>query len=141
MVKQFGRLVPADEAGADALRKIKMGEELSVEIKRPRNIRMHRLYWALIGIVWENVDQDRYPSADDLHAAIKIAAGLRTRIELPDGTQGFIPGSIAFDKMNQAEFEAFYDRVCNLVAKYFIPGLDVGQLRTEIETMIGMSAA
>lgn len=141
MIKSFGRLLPADEAAAEALNRIKMNEVVTVEVKRPRNVRMHRLYWALIGIVWDNIDHERYASPDDLHAAVKIAAGLRTRIELPGDVVGFIPGSIAFDKMDQVEFDVFYDRVCNVVAKYFIPGLDIGQLRTEVETMIGMRAA
>lgn len=138
--KQLGALRPADDAGRDALAKIGNGEIVSVEVKRPRNIRHHRMYWALLSIVHENLDGDRYPTVDDLHAAVKIAAGLRTRIELPDGTVGFIPGSIAFHKMSQDDFSAFYDRVCGLVAKHFLPGVTSEQLKAEVAQMIGMAA-
>lgn len=140
MVKQFGCLRPADQSGEEALSKMRIGDLMQVEIKRPRNLQHHRLFWALIGKVWENIDQERYPSPDDLCAAIKIAAGIRTRIVLPDGTQGFIPGSIAFHKMSQDEFSAFYDRVCNLIAEHFLPGVTSAELRAEVELMIGAAA-
>lgn len=83
--KHLGSLRPCDEAGEEALRKIGQGEIVEVEVRQKRNIRFHRLYWALITIVWQNMDGERYLTTDDLHAAIKIAAGLRTRIELPKG--------------------------------------------------------
>lgn len=136
--KQLGALRPADEAGRDALAKIGNGEIVTVEVKRPRNVRFHRKYWALVNLVFENMD--RYPSPDDLHAAIKIAAGLRTAIQLPDGTMGYIPGSIAFHKMGQSEFEAFFDRVCDLVAAHFLPGVTSEALKAEVEDLIGVHA-
>lgn len=135
--KHLGSLRPVDQAGEDALRKIGVGQLVTVEVKRPRNIKFHRLYWALVTIVWEQLDERRYPTVEDLHAAIKIAAGLRTRIVLPDGTVGFIPGSIAFHKMSQSDFDSFYDRVCNLVAKHFLPGVTDAELRNEVAVMIG----
>ena len=139
--KHLGSLRPADEAGEDALAKIKQGDIVICEIKKPRNPDHLRLYWALVGLVWQNLDHERYPTAEDLHEAIKISAGLRTRIELPDGTIGFRAGSIAFHKMDQAAFSAFYDRVCDLIARHFLPGVTSAELKAEVETMIGARAA
>lgn len=138
-VKNLGSLRPVDQTGEDALRKLGHGQIVTVEVRRPRNIKFHRLYWALITIVWEQMDEERYPTSEDLHAAIKIAAGLRTRIVLPDGTIGFIPGSIAFHKMDDTAFSAFFDRVCNLIAKHFLPGVTEAELRNEVALMIGVS--
>jgi hypothetical protein len=98
------------------------------------------MFWALMSLVWENQDTVRYPTVDDLVAAIKIAAGHRTRIELPNGEIGFIPGSIAFHKMDQAAFSDFYDRVCDLIAKHFLPGVSSADLKREVEIMIGLAA-
>ena len=133
-------LQPVDEAGEAVLRRIPRGEIMRVEIRRPRNIRHHRLFFVLMSVVWENLDQERYPTIDDLVAAIKIAAGLRTRIELPDGMVGFVPGSIAFHRMDQAAFDEFYDRVCDLICKYFLPGVTSEELRAEVEEMTGLAA-
>lgn len=138
-IKHLGSLRPADEGGEEALRKIGHGECIMVEVKRPRNVRMHRMFWALMTIVWEQMDHERYPTAEDLVAAVKISAGLRTRIVLPGGEIGFIPGSIAFHKMSQGEFERFYDRVCDLLAKHFLPGVTSAELRSEVASMIGVS--
>ena len=131
-------LQPVDETGEAVLRKIGRTEIVRVEIRRPRNVAFHRKYWALVTIVWSNVDQTNYPTPDDLHAALKIAAGIRARISLPDGTVGFIPGSIAFHRMSEDDFSAFFDGVCNLVAAYFLPGVDCEALRAEVEEMIGI---
>jgi hypothetical protein len=139
-IKHLNSLRPADEAGAEALKKIGHGEVVTIETKRPRNVKHHRMFWALMSIVHDNIDHDRYPSVEDLVAAVKISAGLRTRIELPNGEVGFIPGSIAFHKMDQDEFSKFYDRVSDLIAKHFLPGVNKDDLRREVEIMIGVAA-
>jgi hypothetical protein len=116
------------------------GKLVSIEIKQSRNIKHHRMFWALMTIVHDNIDHERYPSVEDLTAAVKIAAGLRTRIELPNGEIGFIPGSIAFHKMDQAAFSASTSRVCDLIAKHFLPGVSSDALREEVEIMTGIRA-
>lgn len=138
--KHLGSLRPADDAGHDALRKIGNGELVSVEIKKSRNIKHHRMFWALMSIVHENMDHERYPTVGDLTSAVKISAGLRTRIDLPNGEVGFIPGSIAFHKMDQTAFSEFYERVCDLIAKHFLPGVSSEALREEVEIMTGIRA-
>lgn len=139
--KELGKLVPVDDAGADALHKLKHGSLVQVEMKQPRNISHHRLYWALVSLVWDNLPHETYPSPEILHERLKVAAGIRTEFTLPDGTRGFIPGSIAFHNMDQSEFSAFYNRVCDLIATHFLPGVQVEALKAEVESMIGARAA
>lgn len=139
--KHLGSLRAVDEAGEDALRKLGQGELVQVEIKKPRNIRHHRMFWALMTIIWENKEREQYPTVEDVAASVKIAAGLRTRIYMPDGRLAFIPGSIAFHKMDQTEFSAFYELVCDVVAKWFLPGVTSEELKGEVETMIGVRRA
>lgn len=136
--KHLNSLRPVDDAGHDALRKIGNGEIVEIEFKKKRNVKFHRMFWALMSIVHENMDHERYPTVEDLVSAVKIAAGLRTRIELPNGEIGFIPGSIAFHKMDETEFSAFYSRVCDLICKHFLPGIDNDALREEVEIMCGV---
>jgi hypothetical protein len=139
-IKTLGSLRPADDAGQAALAKVGNGEVVTVEVKKSRNIKHHRMFWALMSIVHDNMDHERYPTVEDLTAAVKIAAGLRTRIELPNGDIGFIPGSIAFHKMDQTAFGQFYDRVCDLIVKHFLPGVTSDALREEVEIMTGIRA-
>lgn len=137
--KHLGSLRPADEAGEAALRAIGQGELVFVEIKKSRNIKHHRMFWALMSLVHQNMDAERYPTVEDLVAAVKIAAGHRTRIELPNGIVGFIPKSIAFHKMDQTAFSEFYDSVCDLIAKHFMPGVTSAELKNEVALMIGVA--
>jgi hypothetical protein len=139
-LKHLNSLRPATDDGLDALRHIANGELVTIELRRPRNIKHHRMFWALMTIVHDNMDHERYPTVEDLTAAVKIAAGLRTRIELPNGEVGFIPGSIAFHKMDQTAFSEFYSRVCDLICKHFLPGVTSDALREEVEIMCGVRA-
>jgi hypothetical protein len=135
-----GTLKPVDASGETVLRKLKQGAIVSVEVKRPRNVKFHRMYWALVTLVWENMAGDRYPTPETLHNAFKVMAGIRTQITLPNGDVGFIPGSIAFHAMTEDEFSAFYDRISDLVATHFLPGVDKDDLRLEVANMIGLPA-
>lgn len=132
--KTLGALRPADDAAAQALQKIPMDKEVAIKIKRPRNIRHHRLFFALLKIVFEN--QEVYKSEAALLAAIKIATGHCTPIVLTDGTRAFIPSSISFAAMDQTQFDAFYERVCTLVCAKIIPNLSREDLQAEIMTMV-----
>jgi hypothetical protein len=43
--------------------------------------------------------------------------------------------------MDQSAFDIFYDRVCDLIAAHFLPGVTSDQLKAEVETMIGIRKA
>ena len=140
--KSFGALRPVGQDGEDALAKIKQGATVSIEVKQPRNVQHHRKYWALVNLVHQNLPEaDDYPEPDNLHQALKVAAGLRTPIIIKGKTVAYLPGSIAFHKMDQAAFGEFYDRVCDLVAEHFIPGIEVEALKREVEEIIGVRRA
>lgn len=138
-IKYMNGLRPADEAAEQYFAKIADRELVSVQVSRPRNLQFLKKYWVLVSKVWENLPEEskaRYPSTDDLDGAIKIAVGLRTRIQLPNGDVGFIPGSIAFHNMDEFEFSEFYNRVIDLIAEYIIPNINKDLLREEIEAFL-----
>ncbi len=132
-------LRPADQHGEDTLRKIGMGELVMVEIRRPRSPQHHRMFWALATLVYGNLDETVYPSIEDFVGALKIAAGYSTRVALPSGEVAFIPRSISFSNMDQDEFNKFYEKVSDIIAKQFLPGVTSDELRDEVSSMIGIS--
>lgn len=136
-VKKLSALRPLDEAGETALGSFGDGEVVTVEVKRARNPKHHRMFWALMTIVWNNMDHERYPTVENLVAAVKISTGHRETVQLPNGTEVYIPKSISFAKMDQTEFSSFYDRVCDLLAKHFLPGVTSAELKAEVSIMIG----
>lgn len=132
--KDFGRLVPADDAASAALTKIKHGSDVQVEIKRPRNIRHHRKFFALMQLVYQN--QEKYDTIEHLVAALKAAVGHCDFLPGRDGGLIAVPKSIAFAKMDQVSFDAFYDRCIDVIARHFLPGVDSDELRAEVEELI-----
>jgi hypothetical protein len=130
--KEFGgKLVPADEASRAILSKIKTGDVVRVEVKRPRNTAHHRKFFALLNVVFEN--QEAYENPDHLLLALKYAVGHCDIVIAKDGSKMPIGRSIAFHKMNQAEFEAFYEKCLDVIAKHFLPGVETDALRAEVE--------
>jgi len=125
-------LVPANDAAADGMGKIPYGEAVRVEITRPRNIDHHRKFFALLQKVYEN--QDTYKSVDELLDAFKMATGRFDWIPAPGG-KGAFPRmqSISFAKMDQVQFELFYNEALDIVAKRFLPGVETDALRREVE--------
>ena len=133
MQKDLGCLKPGSEQAASALNKIKLGDLVLVEMKRPRNLHHHRKFWALAHEVANN--QEHYPDAEAVVAAIKVATGHCTWVQTPKGMVG-IPKSIAFHKMDQTQFEEFYDKAVGFICETIIPGLDSNALRQRIEEIL-----
>lgn len=130
-VKSLQSLHPADDEARTLLRTIGQGEMLSVEIHRPRNVKFHRKFFAMLKIVLDN--QDYYKSMDDLLDVCKLSIGhYRTVLASKHGLVK-IPSSISFAAMDQPAFEAFYDNAVAWVASDVIPGLRRQDLDAEVE--------
>lgn len=126
-------LQPSDRATADALAQIPPCEIVRVEIKRPRNIRHHRLYWGMLQKICDNLDNVRPEILNDV---IKLRTG---HVQVLKTRQGIveIPGSISFDKMDQNEFRDFYERAVGFICTDIIPGLNAADLQRELIEMMG----
>ena len=98
---------------------------------------MRPFFWALMSLVWENSDQELYPTVEDLVVHVKIATGHRRHLIFEGGEIAYVPESIAFHNMDQTAFDAFFERVCNWVAEKVLPGVTHEDLRRELEEMTG----
>ena len=74
MIKGLNQqLVPDDDIGRSYLKKIKAGDSILVTLKKPRNIKFHRKYFALLNLAFEN--QDRYEHFEALRKEVIMRAG------------------------------------------------------------------
>lgn len=139
--KNLRALYPADEAGEALVQKLGQGEMVEVEIRRKRNLQHHRLYWALLSLVWQQLDdRAKYPTVEELHAEVKIVTGHYDRRDIVVEGKRYpvlVPKSISFAAMDQDEFEQFFTRVCDWVAKDVLPGVRQEDLRHELSVMVG----
>jgi hypothetical protein len=85
----------------------------------PRNKRSaphNGKYWLILTKVCEATGL--WPTREHLHKAIKYDLGYTEVIYGPNGKPlCVIPDSTAFDKMSQAEFNAFYERAMEWIAR------------------------
>ena len=125
-----GVLEPIDEAGRDAIMRIKAGDVVRAEVSRPRNLQHHKKWWALVSLIYQN--QSRYKSPEALNDAIKVYVGHCEVVALQNGKVMHVPKSIAFHAMDQFEFEEFYDRAIDMICQEIIPRLNKEDLKREL---------
>jgi len=118
LVKQGNNsFLPSHNSDYDALKKIKVGQTVSCEIKQPRNIGFHRKFFALINMVFEN--QEIYDNIDFLRKELTKKAGFYDVYTNHLGVKCYEAKSISFAKMNQDEFEELYQRFLDAVEYIF----------------------
>lgn len=132
--KELGGLRPVNSQADDILAKLKLGDVAAVEVRKPRNLGHHRLYWALCSLVAENMDGDY--SAEVVSDVLKIRTGHVTVVKTRKG-EVFIPKSISFAAMDQFAFNEFFDRALKVVVSDILPRLDSDTLRAEVGAIVG----
>lgn len=104
-------LVPDGDESIAAFARIPFGKSLQCEVKQPRNSRFHRLYWALCARIASGVGAE----PENVSDLLKIATGHCTIIRSKTYGEMKLPKSIAFSKMEQSEFSAFFERCCAVI--------------------------
>lgn len=105
-VRRGMALVPEMAMDERALEGIAQGERVRVEIRQWRNSDRNRAYWAMLQEVVDATEAAITP--ERLHEVLKLELKVVDLVRLPSGLTVAIPGSIAFDKMDEAEFIAFF---------------------------------
>ena len=103
LVKNNNSLIPAYGSDKDKLNKYADGELLQVELKKPRNLKHHRKFFAILNMVVEN--SDKWVSVRQLLTALKYKLGLYEMVIMFDGKILPAPESISFESMDQRQFE------------------------------------
>lgn len=134
MVKSLQSLHPADDEARALLRTIGQGEIVSVEVRRPRNVRFHAKFFAMLKIILDN--QEHYKSIEDILDVAKLSVGHYRTIRTAKYGDVKIPNSISFAAMDNAEFSDFYDKVVAWIASDVIPGLKRKDLDAEVEAAL-----
>ena len=117
-------LVPLYPADLDGKKRLRLGEEYEVSIKRPRNIRFHRLFFALLNIGHQNTSLELPFEAYRKYVIMK--AGFYNVYNTGKG-QFFEAQSIAFGAMDEDQFKEVYNRVLDVIIE------DIGAGKEEIE--------
>lgn len=127
----LNRLAPADRISEEDLVNLPAGVELRAVLTQPRNPRHHAKYWALVSAIFPH--QSAYPTLGDLHSALKMGVGFFRMVrDIRSGREVPVPDSIAFDKLDQQDFEAVYERIVSLVLEKILPGVGRRDLDAQV---------
>lgn len=137
--RTLGGFAAADEATQDAMRSYRINEVYRANVVKPRDLKNHRRYWALVNLVYQNTEG--YKSPDQLHQHLKILAGhCSPVVSKATGETFLIADSISFGSMDEPEFQAFWSRCITAVSEHILPGIEVDAVAYEVEKLIGVAA-
>ena len=114
--KDINSLKPSDEQSEEYFKKLKIGTIVSCDIKKPRNVKFHRKFFALLKLVLNN--QERYTNTDQLLIAIKLKLGMYTICKSLTDKPFPILKSISFARMDDLEFAKLYDDTLFILAEF-----------------------
>lgn len=104
--------------------KMKRGTMYEVTLKKVRNVDMHRKYFALINCTWDfltDSQQAFFGSSEGLRKSLQLAVGHCDRVYSPKLRQFVdIPKSIAFDAMEELDFEQLYEKTLMFIVSNIV---------------------
>lgn len=103
-----GLFHPLNQPDYDKAAKIPVMEENLFSVKRIRNPKLHRKYFAMINLIFDN--QDNYKNVDSFRKIMQMKAGYYTT-EVTDKGTIYIPTSIAYEEMDESEFKELFEKV------------------------------
>ena len=144
MKVERGNIVPADKFSQQMLREMKLsiGDIISVEIKKPRNVGFFRLAHAFGTLVSENVEKFTGSDCHSVLKALQLETGIECDItitDIPDfgRLESKKPRSLSFDSLDETRFRAFLSGCCAYVSKTYWPSMTEEQILEMAEIMVG----
>lgn len=105
------------------------GTDVLVKLRQPRNLKHHRLYWALMKLVAECAPA--WNNAEAVHQWTKFRLGMYRAVEVVRGTVVIEWESTDFAAMDQTRFTAHFDAAIAEIAME--TGIDPYELRAQSE--------
>ena len=134
LIRKMDALFPANEQTLDALRKMKPGQWYRADIRLPRNVKHHRKYFALLGVVFPH--QTMWPTFRKFRQKLEEALGHGEYHTNGRGERYFENESISFANMDQEEFEQLYERAVELILTRILPNVGRADLDRQVEEIM-----
>ncbi len=112
--------VPASDDATLFFGKTKLGQLVTLDGKQARNLKFHRLFFAILRLISDN-SRPHISEKAALHFA-KLAAGVGEPVIDSRGETHFVPGSISFGSMDQQAFDDFVQRAIPPLVGRFMAG-------------------
>ncbi len=113
-------LLPLDRRAQEFISRTKDGQQVLMSGRRPRNLKHHNKFFAMLDMVAENCSTPVSP--DELLEVIKLGVGHVKRVKMPFGIVEYA-ASIDFASMDQLQFDRFWDLAIPYICIEIIPGM------------------
>lgn len=123
-------LKPADAESEKYLTRIPFGESVVCKVRRPRNPGLHRKFFSLLTLVFEN--QEIYQDFTAFRHEIVMRAGYYQKHVHLTGQVSYVAKSLAYDALDDVEFQELYDRCCAVILEHFMPGTTSKELEEAV---------
>lgn len=115
-------LIASTEEASAALSEIREGREVLVSFRTPRNIRHHKLFFAILKFLQYHSLRFENVPVEKIKDAVKLATGLAdTFIDADTGKTYYVLRSISFAAMSQHDFREFFDEAVKVIAHRWMP--------------------
>ena len=141
--------IPASEDDAELLSKVKVGETVRLTLVRPRNIRFHRKFFALINLAFDYWEPPKHGEGsawaesmpiernlDRFRKDVTILAGYYDATYRLNGDVRLEAKSISFGSMSEDDFEALYSKVIDVIINRVCTQYTEYELRKQVEDMV-----
>lgn len=129
LIKTLNGFKLAYNSDHDKAKKIPLNEPIVYSWSKPRNLKFHKKFFALINLVYEN--QEVYSNIEHLRKDLTVEAGFYDIRHDLHGVEVREPKSISFAKMDDNEFSELYNRFIDVVVKWL--GIEKEIILQEIE--------
>lgn len=129
LIKTLNGFKLAYNSDSDLAKKIPLNEPIVYNWTKPRNLKFHKKFFALLNLVFDN--QEQYTSIEHLRKDLTVAAGFYDVRYNFEGVEIHEAKSISFAKMDDNEFSEYYNRIVDVVVKWL--GIDKQDILDNIE--------
>lgn len=130
LARKMGGLFPTDRQSEKLLAEYPEFDCLKATITQPRNVKHHKKYWALLGVI---APYGGYNDEEHFHDDIKRALGMFDMVKNAfTGQMEQRLHSISFSKMDQKAFEVFYAKVEELILTRIVPNVNKADLEANV---------
>ena len=134
--KSGSKLIPCTSEDKEKIGNMPVGEPFQIRYVEIRNVRHHRLYFAFINKVFQNLPEKfdkNWPDVDSFRRSMQMYAGYYDETISLKGETHLQPKSIAFDKLDEMAFSELHTKVKNVIGKNILPEIDMDIVEKEIE--------
>lgn len=142
--KAHNGLAPDDDATMQWFAKLKAGAVVHGKLTTPRNLGFLRKFFAMLHVAYDNYDwpdvETKFGTAkcsfETFRSYVIVKAGHYDIDVTPDGNFRPRAKSIAFSKMDDAEFESVYSSVLDVILQRFLTNWKTDDMDRAVQEFI-----